>query len=330
MPGNTVLVTGGAGYIGSHTVKLLRERGHDVVIYDDLRYGHRAAVADVPLVVGDLLDESRLKDLLRRYAIGACVHFAARCYVGESVENPLKYYRDNVAGSIALINQLVAAGVRRVVFSSSCAVYGAPDRIPILEDTPRRPVNPYGRSKRIIEDVLADCESAHGLASASLRYFNAAGADPDGQLGEWHDPETHLIPLALRAAMNQGTLKIFGDRYPTADGTCVRDYIHVTDLAEAHLAALARIASGTGRLVLNLGTGQGYSVKQVIAAASRVSGRQIKTEIAPPRAGDPPELVAGGSRARDVLGWQPRYPDLETIVQHAWNWLSKHPHGYGS
>ncbi|MEW6746852.1 MAG: UDP-glucose 4-epimerase GalE [Planctomycetota bacterium] len=326
---STVLVTGGAGYVGSHTVKRLRDEGHRVIVFDDLVEGHRQAVRGARLEVGDLAETDRLRRLCREERVEAAVHFAARCYVGESVVKPRKYFRDNVVGSLSLLEALADSGVQSLVFSSSCAVYGAPPKVPITEDVPRCPVNPYGWTKMVVEDMMAEFSRAYGLCYAALRYFNAAGADPEGELGEWHDPETHLIPLALRSALDPSRhLEIFGSDYPTSDGTCVRDYVHVTDLAEAHLLALEWLDRGGRGDCFNLGTGHGYSVKEVVETARAVTGRSIATRLGERRPGDPPVLVAAADKAHTALGWVPRYPDLRSIVEHAWQWLLRHPCGY--
>ena len=320
----TVLVTGGAGYIGAHTCKLLSARGLTPVCFDNLVFGHRDAVQWGPLEKGDLQDRSRLTEVLRRYRPEAVVHFAAFAYVGESVENPGKYYRNNVVGTLNLLEAMRDLRIPRIVFSSTCATYGEPEEIPMTEDHPQNPINPYGASKWMIERILCDFEASHGMKSAALRYFNAAGADPDALIGEDHDPETHLIPLVLDVALGRSSeISIFGDDYDTPDGTCVRDYIHVTDLADAHLRALDHLANEGTSLRLNFGNGQGYSVKEVIEIAARVTGRPIKTRVTKRRPGDPPRLVGDASRARDILGWKPDYPSLETIVRHAWAWHQK-------
>ncbi len=323
-----ILVTGGAGYVGSHAARYLHERGHEVWIYDDLVQGHRAAALSGRLIEGRLADREKLTGTLRELRIEAVMHFAALALVGESVANPARYYENNVVGSLSLLEAMRAARVDRIVFSSTTATYGAPDRIPIAEDTPQRPINPYGFSKLVIEQALADYAQAYGLGYAALRYFNAAGASPRGDLGEDHLPESHLIPLVLQVALGQrASIAIFGEDYPTPDGTCVRDYVHVDDLASAHLLALDRLRPGEG-LKLNLGTGQGHSVRQVIDSARRVTGHPIPTESAPRRPGDPPELVADSRRAREVLSWQPQYTVLERIIETAWNWHRTHPRGY--
>lgn len=323
-----VLVTGGAGYVGAAAVKALAAAGHQAWVYDNLCTGHRAAVPPEWLIEGDLHDVALLRTTLRERQIEAVLHFAAFAYVGESVVDPARYYHNNVAGSLALLNAMRADGVSRIVFSSSTATYGTPSRIPITEDEPQRPINPYGFTKLAVERALADYAAAYGLGYAALRYFNAAGALADGSHGEDHRPETHLIPLVLQVALGQREkIVVFGDDYPTADGTCVRDYVHIEDLATAHVQALERLEPGTA-LQLNLGTGRGYSVRQVIDACHRVTGRPISVEIGPRRPGDPAELVADATKARQVLGWQPRYTELEAIVETAWRWHQAHPAGY--
>jgi UDP-arabinose 4-epimerase len=314
-----VLVTGGAGYIGSHACKALAAAGHRPVAFDDLSTGHRRAVKWGPLIAGDILDRTAVDAAIAEHRPEAVLHFAAHAYVGESVENPARYYRNNIAGTLVLLDAMLAAGVLRIVFSSSCTVYGTPGRTPIAESAPLGPVNPYGWSKRMVEQVLADYNAAYGLAYASLRYFNACGADPDGEIGEWHDPETHLIPRVLMAASGRlPRLDIFGDDYPTPDGTAIRDYVHVTDLAEAHVTALGLLGGGTKSIALNLGTGAGHSIRQVIAAAERATGRQVPVNVGARRAGDPPVLVADPAAARQAIGFAPRYSDLDTIMRTAW------------
>ncbi|MGD9721700.1 MAG: UDP-glucose 4-epimerase GalE [Pirellulales bacterium] len=323
-----VLVTGGAGYIGSHTVRRLALSGHDVWVYDNLSHGHREAVPAGRLIEAELMDRPRLVSALRDHGIEAVIHFAAFAYVGESVTDPAKYYQNNVVASLSLLEALRACGVRNIVFSSTTATYGVPARIPIPEDEPQRPINPYGFCKFVVEQILADYARAYDFSFAALRYFNAAGASADGDLGEDHDPETHLIPLVLQVALGQrDRIMIFGDDYPTADGTCIRDYVHVDDLATAHVAALERLAPGV-TMKLNLGTGRGHSVRQVIDACRRVTGHAIEHAVGPRREGDPPELVADAAAARHALEWQPQYTDIEAIVRTAWNWHSRHPHGY--
>jgi len=323
-----ILVTGGAGYIGSHAVRLLIRAGHDVWCYDNLSTGHRQAVPSTRLIVGDLIDREFLVATLRHRRIEAVLHFAAYSLVGESVTNPGLYYQNNLAGSLSLLEAMRSANVSRIVFSSTTATYGNPARLPIDEETPQQPINPYGFTKLAIERALADYAQAYGFAYAALRYFNAAGASPDGALGEDHAPETHLIPLVLQVALGQReSIRVFGDDYPTPDGTCVRDYIHVDDLGQAHLQAIERLVPGDG-LLCNLGIGRGYSVREVIDACRRVTGRDIRVEIGARRSGDPPQLVADASRARRELDWQPAYTSLEQIVDTAWQWQRAHPHGY--
>ena len=325
-----VLVTGGAGYVGSHAVALLLRKGHEVVVYDDLSRGHAAAVPPEILVRGELFDVDGLADLLAERRIEAVMHFAAFALVEESVADPALYYRNNVGGSLALREAMRRAGVRRMVFSSTCAIYGVPDEVPIAESSAQRPVNPYGLGKQVIERVLADDARDHGFAFAALRYFNACGASADGELGEDHEPETHAIPLALQTAQGRREhFAIFGDDYPTPDGTCIRDYVHVEDLADAHEKALHQLDSGVG-LCLNLGTGRGFSVRQVVDACRRVSGCEIPVEVRSRRPGDPPELVADASLAGRRLGWRPRYTDLDAMVETAWRWHRSHPDGFGS
>lgn len=316
-----VLVCGGAGYIGSHMVRRLAAAGHRVTVFDNLSTGHREAVAAAELVVGDLLDPSALAQLFGRCRFDAVVHFAARSLVGESVAQPYLYYENNVVGSLNLLRAMRETGVERIVFSSTAAVFGHPEREPIDEDHPTRPINPYGASKLMVERLLADAAQAYGLRSVSLRYFNAAGAATEGGIGEAHEPETHLIPNVLRSALGQGpALKVFGTDYPTRDGTCVRDYVHVDDLCEAHLAALTFMGETAGAHVFNLGNGQGFSVLEVLDAAARVVGARIDYETAPRRPGDPAVLVASSRKAREQLGWSPRHTDIEAIIASAWNW----------
>lgn len=325
-----VLVTGGAGYVGSITVRWLLRAGHEVVVYDNLSRGHAQAVPPETLVVGELEDESKLAELLRERRIEAVLHFAALALVGESVQQPELYYRNNVVGSFHLLEAMRHAGVGRLVFSSTTATYGTPDQMPIAETTPQNPINPYGFSKLVVERMLADYAAAHGLAYAALRYFNAAGAAADGTLGEDHTPESHLIPLVLQVALGQRpAIQILGNDYPTPDGTCIRDYVHVEDLAEAHLAALDRLRPGQG-IHANLGTGRGYSVQEVIDACRKVTSHPIPTVLAPRRPGDPPILIADSRKAAEVLGWTPRYQTIESIVESAWRWHRSHPHGYRS
>ena len=314
-----ILVTGGAGYIGSHAARALRRAGYEVVIYDNLSTGCRRLAQGFELVEGDIADKARLGPVLAR--VDAVMHFAAHSYVGESVENPRKYFRNNVAAALSLLNSALDAGIRRFVFSSSCAVYGIPERIPITEQTPREPVNPYGASKLFFENALEAYSRAYGLRSVSLRYFNAAGADESGEIGEIHDPETHLIPLALAASTASGPeLQVYGSDYPTTDGTCVRDYIHVNDLADAHVRALDYLEKNGDSLAINLGTGRGHSVLEVIEAAKNATGRPVRRKMGPRRPGDPPVLVADPTKAQEVLGWTANR-NLADIVESAWNWM---------
>ncbi len=318
-----VLVTGGAGYIGSHTAKALHQRGLTPVVYDNLVYGHRSAVQWGPLVEGDIRDRAKLLDTLRRYDISAVLHLAAFAYVGESMKSPAVYFDNNVTGSLSLLDAMLEVGVRHVVFSSSCATYGIPDHTPINEDTPQSPINPYGETKLMIERALRWYGGAYDLSWAALRYFNAAGADPEGQLGEQHEPETHLIPLVLRAALHGIPFDVFGDDYPTHDGTCMRDFVHVTDLADAHVLALEYLMNGGESAALNLGSGHGYTVREVIQAARAVAGRDVPHRISPRRAGDPAALVADPARAEQTIGWRAHRSSLESIVSSAYNWYSR-------
>ena len=320
-----ILITGGAGYIGSHTAKLLAAAGHEPVIFDDLSQGHEWAVKWGPLERGSLSDPTRLAEVFAGRKMDAVVHFAANALVGESMTNPAKYFRNNTVGSLNLLNAMQEAGVKTIVFSSTCATYGDPIRVPIDETHPQSPVNPYGESKLMVERILRWYGDCYGLQWMALRYFNAAGAAPDGEIGEDHDPESHLIPLVIGAALgNRPPVKIFGTDYPTPDGTAVRDYVHVMDLADAHLRAIERLRSGMASQAINLGTGRGHSVKEVIDTVARVGGRPVPAIESPRRPGDPPELVAAPTRAREVLGWACQYPDIETIVRHAWAWHEKH------
>jgi UDP-arabinose 4-epimerase len=319
--GKTILVTGGAGYVGAHGCKALAAAGYRPVVYDNLVYGHERAVQWGPLERGDLVDRARLDEVFVRYQPAAVMHFAAYAYVGESVSDPGKYYRNNVGGTLSLIEAMVDHKVDTLVFSSTCATYGEPAEVPITEDCPQHPINPYGKSKLMVEQMLADFERAHGLRSVMLRYFNAAGASPDGEIGEEHDPETHLIPLALAAAAGKGSeLTVFGQDYPTPDGTCIRDYIHVGDLADAHVKAIDYLAAGNASRAFNLGTGSGVSVREILDAIERVTGRRVPHRYGPRREGDPPVLVSDATRARDELGWQPAMSDIDTIIATAWAW----------
>jgi UDP-arabinose 4-epimerase len=316
-----VLITGGAGYIGSHACKALAIAGYVPVTYDNLVYGHRSAVQWGPFVQGDILDRAALDAALRAWRPVAVIHFAAFAYVGESVTHPGKYYRNNVVGSLTLLEAMRDAGVGQFVFSSTCATYGVPLTVQIGEDHPQNPINPYGASKLMIERMLRDFDAAHGLRSVSLRYFNAAGADPAGETGENHDPETHLIPLVLDAASGvRPDVTVFGGDYPTPDGTCIRDYIHVTDLAQAHVLALQALQAGAATTAYNLGNGKGFSVRQVIDTAHAVTGLPIPVRMGPQRAGDPPELVGNASRIRAELGWLPQHAVLADIIGTAWRW----------
>ncbi len=316
----TILVTGGAGYIGSHACKALAARGYLPVTYDNLSTGHAGAVKWGPLEQGDLADRQRLDAVLAQYRPEAVLHFAGSCYVGESIEHPEKYYRNNVVGTLVLLEAMLARAVDRIVFSSSCATYGVSQTVPIVETMAQSPINPYGRTKWMIEIMLRDFSAAHGLAWTALRYFNAAGADPDGEIGEDHDPETHLIPLALHAAAGTGpALTIFGDDYDTPDGTCIRDYVHVSDLADAHVLALAALLDGAESAAFNLGTGRGHSVREVIDAVERVTGRKVPFKIGPRRPGDPAVLVADATLAQSALGWSPAMAGLDGMVRTAWD-----------
>jgi UDP-arabinose 4-epimerase len=321
------LVTGGAGYIGSHVCKALARAGFRPVAYDNLTYGHASAVKWGPLEVGDILDTSRLAAVIRKCGARAIIHLAAFAYVGESVTDPAKYYKNNVAGTLTLLDAARACGIDKIVFSSTCATYGIPRKIPITEDEPQNPVNPYGTSKLMIERILADYRSAYGMDSISLRYFNAAGADPDGDLGEEHDPETHLIPLVLDAASGaRPHITVFGDDYDTPDGTCIRDYIHVSDLAEAHVLALHKLENApAGRNAYNLGTGRGYSVGEVIRCAREITGLNIPVVKGARRAGDPAILLADPARAKAELGFCLRHPGIEDMILSAWHWSQRSP-----
>jgi UDP-arabinose 4-epimerase len=318
----SILVTGGAGFIGSHACKALKSEGYLPITFDNLSTGHADAVRFGPLVRGDVRDAALVANTLKAHGCVAVIHFAASTYVGESMTNPGIYYDNNVGGMVGLLAGCAAASVDKIVFSSSCATYGAPDTVPIREITPQRPINPYGRTKLMCEHMLGDHAAAHGIRFAALRYFNAAGADPDGELGERHDPETHLLPLALRAASGQGSvLNVFGTNYPTPDGTCIRDYIHVNDLARAHVLALGRLLGGTDSLAVNLGTGQGLSIREVLAGIQKLTGAPVPVKWGPRRAGDPPVLVADASLARQALGFTATQSDLDSILSHAAPWF---------
>jgi len=325
-----VLVTGGAGYIGSHAAKMLHRTGYRVVVFDNLVAGHREAVKYGELVEGDITDVAAVRDALSRYRINAVMHFAAFLDVGESVRSPAKYYRNNVVGALSVLEAMVAEHVHTFVFSSTCATYGEPIETPIAETHPQQPINSYGETKLVVERALVHFERAYGLRSIALRYFNAAGADPDGEIGEDHAPEIHLIPRAIQAAVGGPELQIFGDDYPTPDGTCLRDYVHVWDLADAHVKALESLVATGHSAAYNLGTGEPHSVRQVIEAVERVTGRRVPWTLGPRRPGDPAALYAAAHKARAELRWTPRFPGLDAIVQTAWAWHRSHPHGYGT
>ena len=316
-----ILVTGGAGYVGAHACKALAARGYRPIVFDNLVYGHEAAVKWGPLEVGDIADRARLDAVIAEHQPLAVMHFAAFTYVGESVADPGKYYRNNVAGTLSLLEAMRDHRIGKLVFSSTAATYGTPDAVPIPETAVKAPINPYGQSKWIAEQMIADFAVAHGLRSAALRYFNAAGADPDGEIGECHDPESHLIPLAMQAVTGDGPpLTLFGDDYPTPDGTCIRDYIHVSDLADAHVRALEQLDHRAGAEAFNLGTGKGASVREVLDVVGRVAGKPVPHSIGPRRAGDPAALVSDPAKAMRELGWHPHLSDLEDIVVNAWAW----------
>ena len=326
-----VLVTGGAGYIGSHAVRALIDDGHHVVVLDDFSAGHREAIpAAVPVVALRIHDRGAVAAVLREHRIDSVIHFAARLIVADSVRDPLGYYQNNVVGTLGLLGAMVDAGVLRLVFSSTCAVYGEPSTVPIVETLATRPINAYGETKLAIERALEHFARAYDLRWIALRYFNAAGAHPDGTIGEDHAPEIHVIPRAIQAASGGDALHVFGQDYPTPDGTCLRDYIHVCDLADAHVLALRALVAGGASGAYNAGTGQPHSVKQVIDVVSRVIGSPVTWVAAPRRAGDPAVLYASSDRLQRDLGWKPRYADLDTIVQHAWQWHRTHPHGYST
>jgi UDP-glucose-4-epimerase GalE len=326
----SVLVTGGAGYIGSHAVKALLARGEDVVVYDNFSAGHRAATGRAHVVEADIQDTATLVSALRTHRVDAVMHFAAILSVGDSVKDPVGYYRNNVTGALSVLDAMVQAGVPRLVFSSTCAIFGIPDETPIHEDLPHRPINSYGETKLAIERALPHYERAYGLGFVALRYFNAAGADPAGELGEDHAPEIHVIPRAIDAAYGRDTFQVFGEDYPTPDGTCLRDYVHVTDLAAAHLLALDALRRGAKSTVYNLGNGRPSSVRDVVRAVEQVTGRRVAVTAGPRRPGDPPALFAASERARRELGWRPEYEDLQVIVETAARWRDAHPRGYGS
>ncbi|MFD2205739.1 UDP-glucose 4-epimerase GalE [Kiloniella antarctica] len=315
-----VLVTGGAGYVGSHVCKALKGNGILPITYDDLSTGHKEAVLWGPLVCGDIADRQKLESVIREYAPVAVLHFAARAYIGESMGKPAEYYRTNVAGTLSLLEAMEHTGVKRIVFSSTCATYGIPETQPITEDQIQKPINPYGHTKLTVEQMLQDFESAYSIKSAILRYFNAAGADPECEIGEDHDPEPHLIPNVLSAVSNRSPVVIHGDDYPTPDGTCVRDYVHVSDLASAHVAAVRSLLSGADSFSCNLGTERGVSIREILTTVEEVTGRSVPHQIGPRRPGDPATLVANTARAKELLGWTPCHSDLETIIKTAWSW----------
>jgi UDP-glucose-4-epimerase GalE len=324
-----IVVTGGAGYIGSHAVRALADAGHAVAVLDDLSAGHEQSVpAGVPLVRARIHDRGAVATLLRDHQADAVMHFAAWLAVGESVSKPLEYYQNNVSGTLTVLEAMRDAAVHRFIFSSTCAVYGEPIRVPIEETLDKKPINAYGETKLTIERALPHLERAYGIKWIALRYFNAAGAHPDGMIGEDHADEIHLIPLAIRAATGGNPLKVFGEDYPTPDGTCLRDYIHVSDLADAHIRALEALERGAPSGAFNVGTGTPHSVRSVIDTVSHVVGRPVAWQSAPRRPGDPAVLYAAADRARNELGWRPNYADLEVIVRHAWQWHSRHPNGY--
>ncbi len=319
-----ILVTGGAGYIGSHAVKLLRQQGYSVLVLDNLVYGHPECTLGAELIVGDIGDEKLLAEIFAHHDIEAVMHFSAYCYVGESVTDPAKYYQNNVAATLSLLRSMVKANIRNFVFSSTCATYGNPLQIPIPEDHSQNPINPYGATKLMVERILQDFDHAYGLKSIVFRYFNAAGADPEGEIGEWHEPETHIIPLVLDAAIgHRESVKIFGTDYPTPDGTCIRDYIHVNDLADAHIRGLEFLHSQRKSEAFNLGNGLGFSVKEVIQTAEKVTGKKIKAIEIERRPGDPPALIGSAEKAARLLDWKPRFPGIEIITETAWRWHQK-------
>ena len=326
----SVLLAGGAGYVGSHALLALRAAGRDAVVLDSLQAGHRAAVRDAPLVVADIADREAVRDTIRRHRVTSVMHFAALASVPESVRSPARYYAANVTKTLALLDAMVEEGVERLVFSSSAAVYGEPRETPVAEDHPTRPTNPYGETKLAVENLLPHYERAYGLRAVSLRYFNAAGAAADGSIGEDRSPEEHLIPRALSAAGGGPPLVCFGADYPTPDGTCVRDFVHVSDLAAAHVLALGALEADAPLRVCNLGSGRGHSVREVVAAVERVTGLPVSCSTGGRRPGDPAVLLASSGRARAELGWQPEYAELDAIVETAWRWRRSHPSGYAS
>lgn len=324
-----ILVVGGAGYVGSYVCKYLAKNGYTPVVLDNLVYGHQESVKWGPFFKGSIDDYQLLKRIFSVHPIEAVMHFAAFCYVGESVITPAKYYENNVSATLTLLRTMVDEEVKNFIFSSSCAIYGEPVKIPITEEHPKNPINPYGRTKLMVETILSDFQAAYNLRFAALRYFNAAGADPDGELGEDHNPETHLIPLVLQAALtNKGTIHVYGEDYPTKDGTCIRDYVHIDDLAQAHFLILERLLNGGAGGQYNLGNGNGHSVKEVIDVASMVTGTPIPFVFTARRTGDPSILIGSSGKAMSELGWRPRYHNLEDIIETAWLWHKSHPDGY--
>ncbi|MBW4535444.1 MAG: UDP-glucose 4-epimerase GalE [Pleurocapsa minor HA4230-MV1] len=322
-----ILVTGGAGYIGSHSVLTLQKAGYEVIVLDNLVYGHQdlvETVLKVKLIVGSTCDRSLLREIFATHQIDAVMHFAAYAYVGESVTQPAKYYNNNVVGTLTLLEAMLEANIHQFVFSSTCATYGVPDSVPITEDQSQNPINPYGATKLMVERILQDFNQAYDFRSVCLRYFNAAGADPEGNLGEDHHPETHLIPLVLQTALgHRESVSIFGTDYDTPDGSCIRDYIHVLDIAQAHILALEYLIDDGATDVFNLGNGSGFSVKEVIETARKITSKEIKVELSDRRPGDPPSLVGSGAKANKILGWQPAYSNLDDIISHAWQWHQK-------
>jgi UDP-glucose 4-epimerase len=322
-----ILVTGGAGYIGSHSVLTLQKAGYEVIVLDNLVYGHQdlvETVLKVKLVVGSTCDRSLLRKIFANHQIDAVMHFAAYAYVGESVTQPAKYYNNNVVGTLTLLEAMLEANIHQFVFSSTCATYGVPDSVPITENQSQNPINPYGATKLMVERILQDFNQAYDFRSVCLRYFNAAGADPEGNLGEDHHPETHLIPLVLQTALgHRESVSIFGTDYDTPDGSCIRDYIHVLDIAQAHILALEYLIDDGATDVFNLGNGSGFSVKEVIETARKITGKEIKVKLSDRRPGDPPSLVGSGAKANKILGWQPAYSNLDDIISHAWQWHQK-------
>jgi len=327
----TILITGGAGYIGSHTALYLKEQKQNIVILDNLSNGHKEAVLDATFYHGDIRDHDLLDQIFKEYPIDSVIHFAADSLVGESIKEPLKYYENNVVATHLLVKKMIEHDVKKMVFSSTAATYGTPGQVPITEVQKTEPTNPYGETKLTIERMLHWADQAYGLKSVILRYFNAAGADPDGRIGEDHKPESHLIPLVLQVALEQrDKIYMFGDDYQTDDGTCVRDYIHVLDLAEAHYLSVKYLRESNESNVFNLGNGQGFSVKEIIEACRKVTRHPIPAEVAPRRSGDPSTLIAASEKAQTTLGWQPKYQEIETIIEHAWSWHQEHPIGFVS